>query len=117
VAGAFRPALRAPAAEVEFRDGIHGLIVWGLAVLIGAALALALPKASAPRSGGAVPTASNGEPFLASDLDRLLVSDQKPGAAEANDNELQAQAARIIFPAWAALKSRQTTGAISCGRS
>jgi hypothetical protein len=97
LAGAFRPTVTATAAEVEFRDGIHGVIVWGLAVLIGAALALALPKASAPRSGGAVPTASNGESFLASELDRLLRSDQKPGAAEANDSELRAQAARIIF--------------------
>ncbi len=29
----------APADEVEFRDGSHGLLMWGLAVVIGAMLA------------------------------------------------------------------------------
>lgn len=98
LAGAFRPTVRdATAPTMEFRDGIHGLVVWGLAVLIGAALAFAMPRTSALRSGGAVPTASNAESFLAFELDRLLRSDRKPDAAEVNDPELRAEAARIIF--------------------
>src|ERR1700694_5262748 len=35
--------------EVEFRDGIHGLLVWGLTILIGAFLAVAATRNVAPR--------------------------------------------------------------------
>jgi hypothetical protein len=98
LAGAFRRTVSgATPHEVEFRDGIHGLAVWGLAVLIGAALTSATPRTGAPLSGGAVPTASRAESFLAFELDRLLRSDRTPGAADVNDSELRAQAARIIF--------------------
>ncbi len=40
----------APAPEVEFRDGVHGLLVWALGVVIGAALLLAV-AASLVRGG------------------------------------------------------------------
>jgi hypothetical protein len=98
LAGVLRPTLAAATPhEVEFRDGVHGLLVWGLAILIGAALTLPLvPRASAPGSNGAVPTASSAESFLAFELDRLLRADQAPGGANINDSELRAQAARII---------------------
>ena len=33
--------------EIEFRDGIHGLLVWGLAVIIGALLAFATASKTA----------------------------------------------------------------------
>jgi len=48
------------ADEVELRDGLHGLLVWGLAILIGAALALGLARtAAAPATGNVLaPTAS-----------------------------------------------------------
>jgi hypothetical protein len=83
--------------EVEFRDGVHGLLVWGVAILIVAALTFAMPRTSSPRSDGAVPTASNAESFLALELDRLLRSDRAPDAAIVKDSDLRAQAARIIF--------------------
>ena len=56
--------------EVEFRDGVHGLMVWALGVVIGAALLIA-PAASIVRggaelgaraAGAAAPTVS-GEPL------------------------------------------------------
>jgi hypothetical protein len=97
LAGAFRPtASAAKPHEAEFRDGSHGLAVWALAVLIGAALTFSLARDSGTRSDGALPSATNAQSFLAFELDRLLRSDQKPGATNA-DSELRAQAARIIF--------------------
>ena len=80
--------------EVEFRDGIHGLLVWGLAIIIGAFLALAATKTIAPRPDATSPTAATAEPLLAFELDRLFRSDRS--AAEAGDDEIRAQAARII---------------------
>jgi hypothetical protein len=96
LAGILRPTLDASPHEVEFRDGLHGLLVWGVAILIGAALTFAMPRTISARPDGAVPTASNAESFLAFELDRLLRSDRTPGA-NVNDSELRAQAARIIF--------------------
>ena len=102
LAGALRPTVSAATPhEVEFRDGVHGLLVWGVAILILAALTFAMPRTSSPRSDGAVPTASNAESFLALELDRLLRSDRTPDAApdaaNVKDSDLRAQAARIIF--------------------
>jgi hypothetical protein len=97
LAGVLRPTLDAPPHEVEFRDGLHGLLVWGVAILIGAALTFAMPRTTSARPDGAAPTASNAETFLAFELDRLLRSDRTPGAPNANDSALRAEAARIIF--------------------
>ena len=46
LAGRLRIPLRPHSRdEVEFRDGIHGLLVWAIAVLIGAVLAVAVSSA------------------------------------------------------------------------
>lgn len=84
------------ADEVELRDGLHGLLVWGLAILIGAALALGLARtAAAPATGNVLaPTASTAEPLLAFELDRLFRADRRAG--EAVEPDVRAQAARII---------------------
>lgn len=81
--------------EVEFRDGIHGLLVWGLAIMIAAFLALAATKTVAPQTDLTRPTAATAEPLLAFELDRLFRSDRRP-ADPADDSEIRAQAARII---------------------
>jgi hypothetical protein len=81
--------------EIEFRDGIHGLLVWGLAIIIGAFLGLAATRTVAGRADLTTLTASTAEPLLAFELDRLFRSDRKP-ADPANDPEMRAQAARII---------------------
>jgi hypothetical protein len=92
--------LRAPRGaavpdEVEFRDGIHGLLVWGLAIIIGAFLALAAGRAVPGRADLTTPTATTAEPLLAFELDRLFRSDRRP-TDPGNDSEIRAQAARII---------------------
>jgi ABC-type branched-subunit amino acid transport system permease subunit len=48
IAGRVRRSVAGPAEEVEIRDGVHGLAVWALAVVLGTALA-ALVGASALR--------------------------------------------------------------------
>jgi hypothetical protein len=86
----------AVADEVEFRDGIHGILVWGLAILIGASLALGAVRAAAPQATGnaLAPSAATAEPLLAFELDRLFRADRRPN--DAVDADMRAQAARII---------------------
>lgn len=96
LAGRLRESWRtAISHEVEFRDGIHGLLVWGLAIIIGAFLAFAATKTIAPRPDVTRPAAGTTEPLLAFELDRLFRSDRRLADAGA-DSELYAQAARII---------------------
>src|ERR1700674_5655392 len=57
--------------EIEFRDGIHGLLVWGLAIITGAFLGLAAIRTVAGRADLTTLTASTAEPLLAFELDRL----------------------------------------------
>lgn len=81
--------------EVEFRDGIHGLVVWGLAIVLAALLAFSANRAAPGRAELTTPTTSTAEQLLAPELDRLFRSDRRP-ADSANDNEMRAQAGRII---------------------
>jgi hypothetical protein len=82
--------------EIEFRDGVHGLAVWGLAVLIGAVLAFAtISRVAGNRPDLTAPNASTAESLLAFELDRLFRSDRTP-AESGNDAGVRAQAARII---------------------
>jgi hypothetical protein len=83
-----------PVDEVEFRDGIHGIVAWGLAILIGAFLAASVLKTSSVPSLSS-PTASTAEPLLALELDRLFRSDRRPAGAP-EDTAYRGEAARII---------------------
>jgi hypothetical protein len=67
----------------------------GLAIIIGAFLALSAAKTVAGRADSTAPTAATAETLLAFELDRLFRSDRTP-ADPARDPELRAQAARII---------------------
>jgi len=99
VSGLLREPITAPADEVEFRDGIHGVLVWALATLLTAVFALAtaqsLTRLAAPGGGPAGPATSvGGENIIAFDLDRLFRSEQP---VEGNVNYDRAQAARILL--------------------
>jgi hypothetical protein len=97
LAGSLREAWStAPPDAVEFRDGIHGLLVWGLAILMGALLTLSASRMVSGRADA--PTAATAEPLLAFELDRLFRSDRLPTEL-GNDSEIRAQAARIITTA------------------
>jgi hypothetical protein len=107
-AGRMRLATRAPAgAESEFRDGMHGLFTWGLAILISAVLvsfaAVTGIRPAAPSGGAAGPASSvAGETILASELDELFRSYRY--APPPNIEYQRAEAARIL------LKTESRTG-------
>jgi hypothetical protein len=89
----------APVGEIEFRDGMHGLVVWALATLLAGLLALAavaaVPRLVAP-SGAANGAATSvaGENLIAFDLDRLFRGDRRPSG---DMTYIRAEAARILL--------------------
>ena len=98
-AGRMRLPTRAAATpETGFRDGMHGLFLWGLAILLTAILAVigaAIATRPAVPSGGSAGPASSvaGENLLASELDELFRS-YRYGPAPDN---VRAEAARILL--------------------
>jgi hypothetical protein len=102
VAGRMRSRLTsvAEADEANFRDGMHGLLAWALAIVIAAVLALGAVQASAPAavpgSGAAGPSTSvAGENTIAYELDQLFRSDRPLPADDVN--YARAEAARILL--------------------
>jgi hypothetical protein len=97
LAGRVRSSWATSEDEVEFRDGTHGLLVWALAVVIGAVLTWATATALTSISAGSttVLRANQGEPaFLSYELDRLFRSERRPETA---DPQARSEAARIIM--------------------
>jgi hypothetical protein len=97
VAGRVRSRWEAPVDEIHFRDGLHGLLMWGLAVILGVALtwagAATLNLAARPNATAAPSSARTNEPsFLAFELDRLFRSDRFAPITEADRSE----AGRVI---------------------
>jgi hypothetical protein len=99
IAGRMRPrfsTLTVP--EHEFRDGMHGVLAWGLAVLIGALLTIAMIGSAAPvTNGSGLSNSVAGESMIAFELDRLFRSDRR--AADADLDYRRAEAARILLTA------------------
>ena len=89
-----------PGELPEFQDGMHGLLVWGIAtLLVGLIAAIALPLL--PRTPGvaaATPNATSsvpGESLIAFELDRLFRgSERRTGGDLTYD---RAEAARILL--------------------
>jgi hypothetical protein len=103
IAGRLRSrwAASADTDEVEFRDGIHGLLVWALALALGALLAsvaaaAAVASTSAPTAS--LPNTTAGESIIAYDLDRFFRTQQAPPSA-ADMSYSRAEAARIAMRA------------------
>lgn len=97
IAGRVRTRWEAPVDEIHFRDGLHGLLAWGLAIVIGVALtwaaAATLSLATKTNATAAPSSARTEEPsFLAFELDRLFRSDRLTAVSEAD----RAEAGRII---------------------
>ena len=88
----------APVEDVEFRDGMHGILVWALATLLTGLLALAalqaLPRLAAPSGASAASSSVASENIIASDLDRLFRGERRPAADMAY---LRAEAGRILL--------------------
>jgi hypothetical protein len=98
IAGRLRAPLSLDVREMEFRDGMHGLITWGLAVLLAALLALGLAAAAsrviAPSGGGAAQSVA-GENIIATELDELFRTDRNIP----DMTYRRAEAARILLKA------------------
>jgi hypothetical protein len=99
VSARLRPASVGGADDIEFRDGMHGLIVWALATLLSGLLVIAVaqatPRLAAPSSGGPS-TSVAGENIIAYDLDRLFRSERRPQSV-GNMDYPRAEAARILL--------------------
>src|SRR5215471_8532133 len=102
IVGRLRSTWRTNPDEVHFRDGLHGLVVWSLAVIIGGCLTLAstatisqsTTKSSAVSPERTTATPSEAEPgFLTFELDRLFWSDNRQ---QTTDNQTRAEAGRIL---------------------
>jgi len=94
-AGRVRSTWRAAADEVEFRDGAHGLIAWGIGVMLSAILLGLTATTLAVSNAAAPPRDTVGAPsFLAYEVDRLFRSDRRPEYVTA---EARAEAGRIIM--------------------
>jgi hypothetical protein len=95
IAGRVRSTWSTEPDEVEFRDGLHGLLVWALAVVLGAVLSWMTALSYATLGTSTVQRSAQGEPaFLAYEVDRLFRSDRRPNAP---DPELRAEAGRILM--------------------
>jgi len=97
IAGRVRSGWKTSIDEIHFRDGLHGLLVWAIGVLIGASLAwvtaTALTAVNAATSGSR--NTSTAEPgYLAFELDRLFRSER---STEAPESDLRAEAGRILM--------------------
>jgi hypothetical protein len=90
----------AAADEMEFRDGMHGLLAWALAIVLGAMIGIGaahvVAPAAVPGSGAAGPATSvAGEDTIAYELDQLFRS-ERPLPAD-DMTYARAEAARILL--------------------
>ncbi|MGY3035630.1 hypothetical protein ACVIIV_004800 [Bradyrhizobium sp. USDA 4354] len=81
----------------ERRDGLHGLMAWALAVLLGAALLALLGAAAIDRSPmrSSASNMSAAEPLLSYELDKLFRAPRRPPNTDLR--EARAEAGRILM--------------------
>jgi hypothetical protein len=91
-----RPSAAGPSDEVETRDGLHGLTVWALAVVLGATVAAFVAAAAVNRpSPSTAANASAAEPLLSYELDRLFRAARRPPNVDLRSD--RAEAGRILL--------------------
>ncbi len=100
VAGRMRTGLHdASADEVQFRDGVHGGVVWAVGIVVGAGLlmatASAVTRTTAEVAGGAAATAAAGSSDIV--VDRLL-RPQKAGQP-ASEADVRSEVGRVLATA------------------
>lgn len=100
IAGRVRTSIvQSTVEQTEQADGIHGLAVWALAVVMGAILATLLGAATLSRSPTAPSSArtSSAEPLLSYELDRLYRAGRR--APNIDLSSERAEAGRILLTA------------------
>lgn len=91
------PALAKVEDDGERRDGLHGLMSWALAVLIGAMLLAIIGAAAIDRSPmrSSAGNATSAEPLLSYELDKLFRAPRQPPNTDMR--EARAEAGRILM--------------------
>jgi hypothetical protein len=98
IAGRLRSSYSAgPSDEVESRDGLHGIAVWALAVVLGSMVAGIFGAAAISHSSPTGVTSSAAEPLLSYELDRLFRSARRPPNLDLRSD--RAEAGRIFLTA------------------
>jgi hypothetical protein len=98
VAGRLRAPTVPDTRETEFRDGLHGVAAWGLALLLSAVLAGLVALAARPQAQPSDIVASpTAETLIPGELDRLLRDAQHPG--DPTFAYHRAEAGRILLQA------------------
>jgi len=84
-------------AEIEHRDGLHGLASWAIAVVLGVVLAALLGSATLTRSNANTVSArtSVAEPLLSYEIDRLFRPVRR--APNVDLSQERAEAGRILM--------------------
>jgi hypothetical protein len=99
LAGAMRATADLTVEQTEVRDGTHGLLVWALATLLTALIAIAgagpLSRLAAPGASSGPSASVGGENIIAFDIDRLFRADKLP--QESDREERRSEAARILL--------------------
>lgn len=98
IAGRIRTSIVAsPADEAEQVDGLHGLGVWSVAVVMGAVLAAAIGGAALSHSSSSTTAArtSAAEPLLSYELDRLYRAGRRSPNVDLSAE--RAEAGRILL--------------------
>ena len=90
-----RPLTAGPSDQVENRDGLHGLAVWALAVVLGGMVAGLAGAATVNRSAPSTANTSAAEPVLSYELDRLFRSARRPPNVDLRTD--RAEAGRILL--------------------
>ena len=95
IAGRTRLSWQGNADDIHFRDGLYGLVVWAIGVMLGVALACASAASLSPvkQATGASEAAASEPTYLTYEIDRLFRSDTRPSA---DDPGLRAEAGRIL---------------------
>ncbi|WP_063996136.1 hypothetical protein [Bradyrhizobium sp.] len=91
------PAITTIEDDGERRDGLHGLMSWALAVLLGAALLAMLGAAAIDRSPmrSSASNTSAAEPLLSYELDKLFRAPRRPPNTDLRES--RAEAGRILM--------------------
>src|SRR3954451_4765599 len=90
-----RPLAAGQSDEVENRDGLHGLGVWALGVVLGALLAALVGATTLSRSSLSSANTSAAEPVLSYELDRLYRATRRPPNVDLSAE--RAEAGRILL--------------------
>ena len=96
VAGRLRQSSRPDTKDAAYRDGLHGLTSWGLALALSAALAGVAAMAARPQTQSASTAVSTAaETVIPSELDRLFRGTGRP--RDASFEYYRTEAGRILL--------------------